>query len=316
MMNTSDINRPEHIIPVYLELEELEYAVVVVILTTMGLLGNIIAMLKIVCDASFHKPTYIVLATLVLADFICLIQYIVHAAVENINKNIGNEYGEYFMAMTYTTTHASAAHVILFLGLRYFYIRNPIKARLIQTGAIIRWSIALWIFSAVFGALYHVFRFSIPTIDIQVVVLSFRGYLLIVPVCFMVFFHVQKVNELHHAINLPGLNRHIRRMSRMLSVIVFIYILSALLFPICFILNYNKVCEDERDCKHILIIARIMWLVNVTANPIIYFIYTSKARVLFRTLYRKLVHVRRHRHSRRDLISTQIPPSPMISTKL
>ncbi|XP_061180361.1 uncharacterized protein LOC133188901 [Saccostrea echinata] len=313
-MNISDASRPEFIIPVYLELEELEYAVGVVFLTTLGILGNIIAILKIVCDPTFHKPTYIVLATLIFADFICLIQYIVHAAVENVNRPIGNEYGEFFMALTYTTTHASAAHVILFLGLRYFYIRNPIKARLIQTSAIIRWSISLWIFSAVFGALYHVFRFCIPRIDIQVVVLSFRGYLLIVPVCFMVFFHIQKVHELHHAINIPGLNRHIRRMSRMLSVIVFIYILSALLFPICFILNYNKVCKDEKECTHILIIARIMWLVNVSANPIIYFIYTSKARVLFRAIFKKFI--RRHRHSRRDLIGTQVPPSPVISTKL
>lgn len=313
-MNTSDIDRPEHIIPVYLELESVDFAVVVVFLTSLGIIGNTIAITKIVCDPAFHKPTYMVLATLVLADLACLVCYIVQAVVENVNQRIGNEYGDLFMAMTYATTHASAAHVILFLGLRYFYIRNPIKARLIQTRTIIRWSIALWIFSVIFGGLYFIFRFRIPEIDIQIVVLSFRGYLLVVPVCFMVFFHVQKVHELHHSINIPDLKRHIRRMSRMLTVILFIYILSALLFPICFILNYNKVCQDERQCKHILIVARIMWLVNASVNPIIYFIYSKRARVLFQSLLKTFA--KRHKDSRRDLICMQNPPSPMMTTRL
>lgn len=312
-MNSS-VTRPEHIIPVYLELETLECAIVVLFITSLGLIGNIIVILKILCDPAFHKTTYIAFLTLAFSDLICLILYIVQAVVEHVNIEFANENGEVFMAITYATTHASAAHVILFLGLRYFYVRAPIKARLLQNRNIIKWSFAIWASSIVFGTLYFVLRFEIPNIDVQAVVLSFRGYLLFLPVCFIVYFHVQKVHELHHSINILGLKSHIRRMSRMLTVILFVYILSALLFPLCFILIYNKVCEEERECTHILIIARIMWLVNASINPVVYFIYSRKTRLFLASLFKKFA--KRRSVTGRELISMNNLKTPVTPTKL
>lgn len=312
-MNSS-VTRPEHIIPVYLELETLECAIVVLFITSLGLIGNIIVILKILCDPAFHKTPYIAFLTLALSDLICLILYIVQAVVEHVNTEFANENGEVFMAITYATTHASAAHVILFLGLRYFYVRAPIKARLLQNRNIIKWSFAIWASSIVFGTLYFVLRFEIPNIDVQAVVLSFRGYLLFLPVCFIVYFHVQKVHELHHSINILGLKSHIRRMSRMLTVILFVYILSALLFPLCFILIYNKVCEEERECTHILIIARIMWLVNASINPVVYFIYSRKTRLFLASLFKKFA--KRRSLTGRELISMNNLKTPVTPTKL
>lgn len=312
-MNSS-VTRPEHIIPVYLELETLECAIVVLFITSLGLIGNIIVILKILCDPAFHKTPYIAFLTLALSDLICLILYIVQAVVEHVNTEFANENGEVFMAITYATTHASAAHVILFLGLRYFYVRAPIKARLLQNKNIIKWSFAIWASSIVFGTLYFVLRFEIPNIDVQAVVLSFRGYLLFLPVCFIVYFHVQKVHELHHSINILGLKSHIRRMSRMLTVILFVYILSALLFPLCFILIYNKVCEEERECTHILIIARIMWLVNASINPVVYFIYSRKTRLFLASLFKKFA--KRRSVTGRELISMNNLKTPVTPTKL
>lgn len=312
-MNSS-VTRPEHIIPVYLELETLECAIVVLFITSLGLIGNIIVILKILCDPAFHKTPYIAFLTLALSDLICLILYIVQAVVEHVNIEFANENGEVFMAITYATTHASAAHVILFLGLRYFYVRAPIKARLLQNRNIIKWSFAIWASSIVFGTLYFVLRFEIPNIDVQAVVLSFRGYLLFLPVCFIVYFHVQKVHELHHSINILGLKSHIRRMSRMLTVILFVYILSALLFPLCFILIYNKVCEEERECTHILIIARIMWLVNASINPVVYFIYSRKTRLFLASLFKKFA--KRRSVTGRELISMNNLKTPVTPTKL
>lgn len=312
-MNSS-VTRPEHIIPVYLELETLECAIVVLFITSLGLIGNIIVLLKILCDPAFHKTTYIAFLTLAFSDLICLILYIVQAVVEHVNTEFANENGEVFMAITYATTHASAAHVILFLGLRYFYVRAPIKARLLQNKNIIKWSFAIWASSIVFGTLYFVLRFEIPNIDVQAVVLSFRGYLLFLPVCFIVYFHIQKVHELHHSINILGLKSHIRRMSRMLTVILFVYILSALLFPLCFILIYNKVCEEERECTHILIIARIMWLVNASINPVVYFIYSRKTRLFLASLFKKFA--KRRSVTGRELISMNNLKTPVTPTKL
>lgn len=312
-MNSS-VTRPEHIIPVYLELETLECAIVVLFITSLGLIGNIIVILKILCDPAFHKTTYIAFLTLAFSDLICLILYIVQAVVEHVNIEFANENGEVFMAITYATTHASAAHVILFLGLRYFYVRAPIKARLLQNRNIIKWSFAIWASSIVFGTLYFVLRFEIPNIDVQAVVLSFRGYLLFLPVCFIVYFHIQKVHELHHSINILGLKSHIRRMSRMLTVILFVYILSALLFPLCFILIYNKVCEEERECTHILIIARIMWLVNASINPVVYFIYSRKTRLFLASLFKKFA--KRRSVTGRELISMNNLKTPVTPTKL
>lgn len=310
MNNT--VSRPEHIIPVYLELESPGYAIVVVFLTVLGVIGNIVVIIKIVFDATYHKPTYIVLMTLALSDLACLVLYIVHAVIEHEVKDIGNKYLEVFMALTFVTTHASAAHVTLFLGLRYFYIRTPIQARLLQNKTIFKWSFAIWISSVVFGGLYFILRFEIPQIDVQAVVLSFRGYLLFLPVCFIVYFHVRKVHELQHSINILGLNRHIRRMSRILSVILFIYILSALLFPICFILNYNAICENERQCKDLLILARIMWVINASANPVIYFIYSRKTRIFLQSLFKNFVR----RRANPELIAVRRFSDSNTTTKL
>lgn len=67
----------EYIIFVYLELEILEYVIVVLFIILLGLIGNIIVIFKILCDLVFYKIFYIVFLILVFFDLICLMLYIV-----------------------------------------------------------------------------------------------------------------------------------------------------------------------------------------------------------------------------------------------
>lgn len=72
-------------------------------------------------------------------------------------------------------------------------------------------------------------------------------------------------------------------------------------FLVCFIFIYNKVCEEERECIYILIIVRIMWLVNVLINFVVYFIYLRKIWLFLVFLFKKFV--KRRSVIGRELIS-------------
>lgn len=264
-------------IPVHLETENSVIFLSLVLFTTLGVVGNGSTLGFIICAKYFHNPPFMVIGTLALADLISLLQYLSHVIVTRLNKDLQDQYSDFFMTLVYTTAHASASHVVLLIGLRYYFVVTPLRARTKRSRTVILASCLLWVLSIIFGLIYYAVRFNVRDKDVGTVVLFFRGYLLGVPCIFMGVLHARKINNLKRSLNYCRISRQVRQMSAMVLVIMTIYILSAAFFPIAFSLIYYKVLY-LRDSIWVHLIARILWLTNLSANPFVYFIYSPKVR--------------------------------------
>ncbi|XP_062586537.1 melanocortin receptor 5-like [Saccostrea cucullata] len=267
----------QFIIPVHLEAEDTLWLVIISLITAFGILANLTTIGIIIRLTQFHKPTYVVIGALAIADFASLIQYLCHLVFAAINRYRVDNYGYIFMTIIYITAHASASHVVLLLGLRYYLIAVPLRSRTIRKRHVLTSSILMWIFSVMFGVIYYFARFHVARSKIAIVVLVFKGYLLFVPCIFMLVFHVTKIYKLRTSISRRRMSQYVRKMSTMILIIMIIYIFSAAIFPITFSLNFFRVLS-ERESKAIQIFARVVWLFNLSVNPIIYFIYSPKVR--------------------------------------
>jgi hypothetical protein len=266
-----------YIIPINLEVEDTPILALLFVISSIGLVGNLITIGIIICMQPFHKPTFMVIGTVAVADFFSVLQYICHLMVASIDMTLANDYGKLFMTLVYITAHASAAHVVLLFGLRYYLIAKPILGMKVGKRNVIIASILMWILSVVFGLAYYLARFKVDESDIGIVVLIFRGYLIVVPCLFMTVLHLQKIYKLKRSFNSFRISNDIKRMSKMILIIIMVYIVAAIIFPITFALNFFQV-HSERDSKVIQICGRVTWLVNLSINPIIYFIYNPKVR--------------------------------------
>lgn len=264
-------------LPISLEAEDSVIYLFLVIFTTLGILGNVSTLGIIICAKYFHKPPFMVIGTLALADLASLLQYLSEFIVVRLNKELHDLYDKLFMTLIFTTAHASASHVVLLIGLRYYFVVTPLRARTKRSRAVIVASSFLWVLSVIFGVIYYAVRFNVNDKDVGTVVLFFRGYLLCVPCIFMGVFHARKINNLRNSLNYCRISKQVRQMSAMVLVIMSIYILSAAFFPVAFSLRYYEVLHFH-ESKSIHIIARTLWLTNLSANPLIYFIYSPKVR--------------------------------------
>jgi hypothetical protein len=253
----------------------------------IGILGNLAALVKIVLDKHLHTPTYIVVAALIVSDLCGLGSHLVHQMLHLSGEMDSNEAGWIFVTLSYGTTHASASHVVFLLGLRYYSVVRPLKYGCLSKIFLMKISCGLWIISICFAGVYYVLRFE-TEVSLPAVVLFFRGYLLGLPMAFLICFHVKKItalkkdalivkteSELHERRRTRRIQRRIQVNSKMISVILVVFTVSAALYPIAFCLVNFGVCRTENECKGIIFTARIAWLVKYSVNPVIYLLFSD-----------------------------------------
>lgn len=290
-----DDRRSSLLIPVSTEMESPYMKYIVPSLTTIGILGNIAALVKIVSDKQLHTQTYVVVAALIVSDLAGLGSHLVHQMLHFLSAMDNREAGWIFMTLSYGTTHASASHVVFLLGLRYYSVVWPIRYDNLYHLGLMKISCGLWIISICFACVYYIFRFETEA-SLPVVVLLFRGYLLCLPIVFITYFHLRKItvlkkctltvkseSELHERRRTSRIKHQIQVMSKMIIVILVVFTISAALYPIAFCLINFGVCCTENECKGIIFTARIAWLVKYSVNPMIYLLFSK-------TVYSSIKH--------------------------
>lgn len=275
-------------IPVHMEVESSFMKVMIPVLTVFGIIGNTVAFAKIVLDKRLHTQTYFAVAALIMSDLISIGLYGIHVLVVlsfEIKAGI-QTFEKLFMFATFGSTHASAAHVVFLVGLRYYCVVKPIHYETLSRRKLLKISCILWILSVCFATVYFILRFH-SNVTILLTVLMFRGYLLCLPISFIIYFHLKKVTVIKKVsfsrkLRTSGGSERIMRartriilMSRMVSIILTIFTISAALYPLCFCLIYFGVCCSEYECRNLLLMARIAWILKVSINPIIYLLFSE-----------------------------------------
>ena len=180
--------------------------------------------------------------------------------------------GKVFLAMCFATTHASASHVVLLWSLRYLVTIHPLWRLKVTTKRVFFLSLILWILSALFGAVYYILRF-LTCLDKFYIVIGVRGYLLITPCAVILTMHAFKVRVIRRSLYQQNIKQRVVRMSKMVGIILFLYMSSAVLFPVTFVMEYYEVCYNINTCKGLLTVARLFWLLNSALNPVLYFLF-------------------------------------------
>ena len=236
----------------------------------VGIFGNSLTIGKIIIDRRLRKSTYIAIALLAVADLMYLLHYLLHVTLEMYYTNSRIQDEKVFMGLLYGFSHVSVCHVILFLSVRFHIVMFPLRAKMLKMRSIFLMSLLLWILSGLFAFTYYYLRFEIHC-NAVVLVLSMRIYLLIVPVLIIVILHVIKVRILRKAARRHERHRNpSKRMSILTSLIIGIYISAAVLYPICFVLHVTV--KQYPHYRIVLLVARYMWLINASANPVLYFL--------------------------------------------
>ena len=172
------------------------------------------------------------------------------------------------MGLLYGFSHLSICHVNLFLSVR-FIVMFPFRAQLLKWRSLLLTSFLLWIMSGLFAFTYYYLRFEIHC-NAVVLVLTMRVYLLSVPVFIIVILHVIKVRLIRKAARRHERHRNpSKRMSILTSLIVGIYISAAFLYPMCFVFTVKQ----YPSYRSFLLVARYMWLIIASANPVVYFLH-------------------------------------------
>lgn len=275
-------------IPVHMEVESPIMRVMIPILTVFGIFGNTMAFAKIVSDKRLHTHTYFAVAALILSDLVSVCLYGIHVLVYlsfEVKEDV-KLFEKFFMSATFGSTHASAAHVVFLVGLRYYCVVKPIHYETLSKRILLKISCILWVLSVCFATVYYILRFH-TDLDVAVTVLLFRGYLLCLPICIIIYFHLKKITVIRTVSfsrklrTSGGSERMIRArsqiivMSRMVSVILTVFTMSAALYPISFCLIYFGVCCSEYECRSLLLMARMAWILKFSINPIIYLLFSE-----------------------------------------
>lgn len=273
-------------IPVHMEVESPPMRVMIPVLTVFGIFGNIVAFVKIVSDKRLHTHTYFAVAALIMSDLISVGLYGMHVLVY-LSFEVKEElFEKFFMSATFGSTHASAAHVVFLVGLRYYCVVKPIHYETLSKRILLKISCILWVLSVCFAIVYYILRFH-SDLDVLPTVLLFRGYLLFLPICFIIYFHLKKIMVIRSVsfsrkLRTSGGSERVLRarsqiivMSRMVSVILTVFTMSAALYPISFCLIYFGVCCSEYECRDLLLMARMAWILKFSINPIIYLLFSE-----------------------------------------
>lgn len=264
-------------VPVYLKDNNFVF---VVLVSSFGILGNVLTLLKIVFDKAYHRTVFYVIGTIIFTDLVNLCLYLAHANIEEMNFQLENVPCTVFLIVFYGATHSSAAHVVLLFGLRCYMVSEPIKFNKITIRHILGASAVLWILSACFAVLYFLLRYESGIQSSTYVIVTFRVYLIIIPTLLIVAFHVRKMDRLkRRSMSKHNVETNIIKMSFVTSIILFAYMSSAVLFLLCYILSLYSFHNLERN---FLVAAQFAWLINSILSPFIYFIAALRALSCFK----------------------------------
>ena len=253
-------------IPVYLPDTHL---LLVAVISVLGITGNILTLIKIIFDKTFHRTVFLIIGTIVFTDIVNLSLYLVHSRFEKEEFRLENVPCVTFLVVFYGAAHASAAHVVFLFGLRCYMISEPIKFGQISKRTIFVASAVLWIVSVLFSLMYFLLRYKSEIRSTKYVVISFRLYLILIPTLLILVFHVKKVKRLKHTLSKHNVESNIIRMSLLTGLILFSYMASAVLFLLCYILSLQNFLYLE---QRFLVAAQLAWLINAVSSPCIYFI--------------------------------------------
>ena len=251
-------------------------------LLILGILGNVTTIVSIYVKPDLHTPTFTMIACLAIEDLTGLIIMYIWQWTELItwifycvDTESTRIYGLALMSfLIFLVVNNSALHITLLPCIRYYIIVYPIESKQTLTcKLVILMSLICWIISAILG----IIQTLLWTLDVKynmIATLANAILVLIVPTVIMIVLHCLKIRAIKRSQTVnPNTSR---KMSCVLSLILTIYILTAISYP--YIVFQTNLSDNFMLPVNPL---SLLYLVNFSVNPIIYFISTLPVKILW-----------------------------------
>ncbi|XP_048739712.2 olfactory receptor 5AC1-like [Ostrea edulis] len=257
-------------------------AVVILVIGSLGLVGNICTILKIWSDKKFHTPTFAVIGCLAFADFLSIVRCYAYYFTDLFFHSI-----QFFIALVipFETSYCSSlGHMILLFVVRYLITVHPLQSRIhLTTLVVILWSVTVWILSLIlslFAALYvklllshqkenilEIYNWSLNLVTLIKTVFTF---------CTIITVHCLKMKSLRSS---RVCAKTKRKMNLIITVILSVFLTSQTLFIVVTTIELlhsygilsSHITMFELQTYFVCVLS-LLEFVHYSCNPYIYFL--------------------------------------------
>lgn len=246
---------------------------VCLIITCLGIIGNMVTITRIAYSSALHTPTFAVIGCLAFADFFSVIFFglVYFTSVQRlINRR-------FFNIFTHTFYFSSTSHVLLLCSVRYLLTVHPLQSRpYLTVTSMSLCSLTLWLMCSLLAVVLYLsngficVHASIIRGICNLIVLTFVSSI-------MVTLHLKKIKVIKSSFTS---NTHRQARSNMNLVVTIIFIIFAafhismiVLHFYGFILVYQqREPYNDKVYKHLFITTALTACVNYSCNPYILFL--------------------------------------------
>lgn len=257
----------------------------IVILATcvslVGIIANGAVLATIFRTRRLHKPVFMGFAALALADFLYLIfnTFLVHLHWFFPDNKGSETAANVLSVIVVTSAFSSASHVTFLSVQQYFMIAHPLSSLAKQTNrTVFIASLTVWIVCTIPSSFYiYAVRISNDPVLGRLVNFSVTIIVTFLPIIIILICHFLKLKALRESV-MNNRQSTRDRMSKVVSVVIFTYLLTTL--PINIHDTIKLAGKIELSTAYFIIyrIAFILLHLNFTINPFIYFLFTPQCR--------------------------------------
>lgn len=257
----------------------------IVILATcvslVGIIANGAVLATIFRTRRLHKPVFMGFAALALADFLYLIfnTFFVHLHWFFPDNKGSETAANVLSVIVVTSAFSSASHVTFLSVQQYFMIAHPLSSLAKQTNrTVFIASLTVWIVCTIPSSFYiYAVRISNDPVLGRLVNFSVTIIVTFLPIIIILICHFLKLKALRESV-MNNRQSTRDRMSKVVSVVIFTYLLTTL--PINIHDTIKLAGKIELSTVYFIIyrIAFILLHLNFTINPFIYFLFTPQCR--------------------------------------
>ncbi|XP_048742141.1 type-1 angiotensin II receptor A-like [Ostrea edulis] len=257
-------------------------AVFILLIGTIGLIGNAITVVKILFDKKFHKPTYAAIGCLAVPDF-CMIIVSYLAGFTNIDSYLRFNFPceQYLISMCdlfdgvfYLAYFSSLGHVICLFTVRYLLTVHPLQSRKHVTASVVTGSSGMmWCISFVLSiTAVSIIKLNVhlTTDESYFAMAILRAVVGFIPVCIIVTLHCLKLKTLRNSSVRTGIRN---RMNLVIAVILLVftsYQIFVIFFPILWVLDMTFNLEKSAE-NTFYTVMELFGFLHFSCNPYIYF---------------------------------------------
>ena len=248
-----------------------------IILFVMGFIGNTATIVSVLCCRTLRKPTYILVASLSVADLCCL-----------LFNRLGRSYDvvkdflpfEVYISVGMTLYYVSTAHVIALSVFRLQMMKNPLEfEHSLSKRRILIYITVCYLVGIVFGSIeYIIFTQDSVKHNLTGILVCLAVMETVIPQVTLLTIHLIKVGVLRNsALSNFHVTPHIRTLSKMTCIIILTNVVTILPLWIG-VITLRLVKDQDKvsiiSCYYITA-AVIFIILHHSINPVIFF-FVSK----------------------------------------